>query len=386
MPVAFTTSPRQTLGVELELQLLDPRSHALAAEAPALFERIGESNAIKPEIFRSMVEIATGVCAGLDEVKHDLETAFGVLRAVCRDRGLALSGGGSHPFARYRDRIPFPSERYQQLMQRKQWIARRLLIFGLHVHVGMRDGDQTIATMNALLPYSAHLLALSAASPFWDGVDTGLASARVTVFEALPTAGVPPRLESWAAFEQLHDRLLATGSIESIKDLWWDMRPQPGLGTLEIRVCDTPQTLTEVFPLVALVQALAAWADEQQRDGRRFPAPDPTWLRENKWRAARDGLDAEIVCDEGRRTAPLRAEIEQLLVTLEPIARRLGDPEGLGGVARALEAPGGHQRQREVFERTRSLPAVAEALAREMELNTPLAELAPAPGSPTAGR
>jgi carboxylate-amine ligase len=359
------------MGVELELQLLDPESLALVPEAPAVFERIGAGPAIKPEVFRSMVEISTGVCETLDHAKHDLETAFGTLRSVCRDRGVVLAGGGSHPFARYRDRIPYPAERYQSLMQRNQWIARRLLIFGLHVHVGMRDGAHAIATMNALLPYSAHLLALSAASPFWDGVDTGLASARATVFEAMPTAGVPPAIASWDAFERLYDRLVATGSIDGIKDLWWDVRPQPGLGTLELRMCDAPQTLGEVFPLVALVQALAAWADERQRDGQPPSVPDPWWLRENKWRVARAGLDAEIVCDEGGRTAPLRGEVERLLAILEPYAQRLGTVDALHAVARTLERGAGYERQRKVFERTRSLKAVAEALARETELNVP---------------
>lgn len=379
MAVAFNSSSGLSLGVELELQLLDPTSHDLVPESPAIFERVAASPSIKPELFRSMVELSTGVCATLDQVKHDLETASGTLRSACRDLGITLSGGGSHPFARYRDRLPFPAERYEALLQRNQWIARRLLIFGMHVHVGMRDGAHAIATMNALLPYSAHLLALSAASPFWDGVDTGLASARATVFEAMPTAGVPPALASWQHFEHLHDRLVATGSIGSIKDLWWDVRPQPGLGTLELRMCDTPQTLGEVFPLVALVQALAAWADDRYRAGQPFAPPDPWWLRENKWRVARAGLDAEIVSDDGQGTAPLRGEIDRLLVVLEPFARKLGTQEDLRAVGRILERGTGHQRQRAVLERTMSFAAVARSMARELELN------APDPAQPATG-
>jgi carboxylate-amine ligase len=298
------------------------------------------------------------------------------LRSVARDCGVVLSGGGSHPFARYRDRLSFPSERYDALMQQKQWIARRLLIFGLHVHVGMRDGDHAIAMMNAVLPFGAHLLALSAASPFWDGLDTGLASARSTVFAAMPTAGVPPALGSWQQFEQLHDRMIATGSIESIKDLWWDVRPQPDLGTIELRMCDTPATLVETFALVAVVQALLAWADDRYRAGERFPAPDPWWLRENKWRVARSGLQAEIVLEDGRRTAPVADEIAGLLATLESHARRLGGGQGLQTASGILRSGPGYMRQRRVFERERSLPAVAAALVRELELNAPL------PGSP----
>jgi len=362
-----------TLGVEIELQLLDAESRDLTPAAPRVLERLRGVPAIKPEIFQSMLEIATGVCPDVTSIRAELDAALVELRRACRDLGVLVAGGGSHPFARYRDRIPSAGERFEGVLEREQWIARRLAICGLHVHVGMRDGDHAIAMMNAMLRYAPHLLALSAASPFWEGSDTGLADARVTMFESLPTAGVPPTFERWAGFEDAYEALLRTGSIGSIKDLWWDLRPQPDLGTLELRICDTPHTVTEIVGLVALVQCLAAWLDGRHRAGDLPARPPVLWLRENKRRVARHGLEAEVVLADGRSVAPLRAEIEGLLLMLEPVARRLGATAGLAGIERVLELGAGYARQRAAWRRRRSLRDVADLLVEELESDLPMA-------------
>jgi carboxylate-amine ligase len=269
--------------------------------------------------------------------------------------------------------VPYPGERYKSVLEREQWIARRLAIFGLHIHLGMRDGDHAIRMMNALLPYTPHLIALSAASPFWEGTDTGLADARVTVFESTPIAGVPPTFSRWTDFEQAYEALVRTESIRSIKDLWWDIRPQPELGTLELRVCDTPQTLSETMALVAFAQCLAVWLD----DGGRTEAPAPPrpvalWVRQNKWRVARHGLDANIVTDNGHAVSPVRAEIAKLLVRLAPIAAGLGVDREFAGVARILGSGAGYARQRGAFTASGSLQAVADLLVQEFESDLPL--------------
>lgn len=365
MPLPFTPSPRLSLGAEVELQILDAATRDLAPRALDLFQHLPATPRITPEIFQSMIEVNTAICASAQDVRRDLRNSVAALMDAGAPLGLAFATAGSHPFARCRDRTPFPSERYQYLVERNQWIARRLMIFGLHVHVGMRDGDHAMAMINGLLPYAAHLLALSASSPFWEGDDTGLASSRITIFEAMPTAGVPTTFETWAAFERFFDTLVATGSIGSLKDLWWDMRPHPDFGTIEIRVCDGLPTISEAAALVALVHALIAWLDQRYRAGERLPPPAAWVLRENKWRAGRWGLDTEIVREDGT-TRPLRADIEELLATLEPLARDLGATDGLRIIDRLLREGPSYARQRATFARTGRLEAVAEALVEEL--------------------
>jgi glutamate---cysteine ligase / carboxylate-amine ligase len=377
VPLAFSTSPTMSLGVEVELQLLDPVTMDLTPASPRVFERVGSTSAIKPEIFCSMLEIATGVCEDVSQVRSDLDATLGQLRAACRELGVAEAGGGAHPFARYRDRVPYPGARYKGVLEREQWIARRLAIFGLHIHLGMRDGDHAMRMMNKLLPYTPHLLALSAASPFWEGADTGLADARVTVFESMPTAGVPPTFARWADFEEAYEALVRTESIRSIKDLWWDIRPQPQLGTLELRICDTPQTLSEITALVAFTHCLAVWLDDGGGAGAPAPPrPLALWSRQNKWRVARHGLDAKIVTGDGQAVAPVRAEIARLLAKLAPIATRLGADRELAGVARILGSGAGYARQRGAFTASGSLHVVADLLVREFESDLPLASRA----------
>jgi carboxylate-amine ligase len=373
MSLVFRASPTLTLGVEIELQLLDAQTRDLTPAAARVFDRVAGVPAIKPEIFQSMVEIATGVCSSVAQIRAELDTALEALRGACREIGVLVAGGGAHPFAHYRDRIPFPAERFEGVLEREQWLARRLAIYGLHIHLGMRDGDHAIAMMNEMLRYAPHLLALSAASPYWEGSDTGLADARVTVFESLPTAGVPPTFERWAGFADTYDALVRTRSIRSIKDLWWDLRPQPDLGTLELRICDTPHTVTEIVGLVALAQCLAAWLDERRRSGDLPARPPVLWLRENKRRVARHGLDAEVVVDDGRSVAPLRSEIEKLLVALEPTARRLGASEALAEIEQVLVLGAGYARQRAAWRRRRSLRDVADLLVNELEHDLPRA-------------
>jgi glutamate---cysteine ligase / carboxylate-amine ligase len=356
-----------TLGVELELQLLDWRTFDLCPAAPRVLEKLGgESARIKPEIFQSMIEINTGICRNVAEVRGDLSSSLAKLRVACDALGVELAAGGSHPFADYAKRLLYPSQRYRHLIERNQWLARRLLIFGLHVHVGMRDGDHAIAMMNGIGPYLGHLLALSASSPFWFGEETGLASTRVTIFESVPTAGTPPVLANWAAFEAFHDKMIASRSIESMKDLWWDVRPNPNFGTLEVRICDGLQTLDEIIALVAFLQVLLEHLDERYRAGESFPPP-PSWLlRENKWRAARHGVDANLLVDVGATDRPLRSEVERLLADLQPTAARCSCSEELRTIKLMLEKGCGYHRQRAVYAESRSLAAVASLLVDEL--------------------
>jgi carboxylate-amine ligase len=242
-PVSLRFNPTQamTLGVEIEIQIVDAATLDLAPGAPIILEALrGADLHIKPELYQSMIEINTGICVDVPQVRDDLTRALAVLRATCEPLGFDLVSAGTHPFALYGESVMFPSERYRNLIDRNRWLTQRLLSFGLHVHVGMRDGEHAMAMMNAMLNYLPHLLALSASSPYWQGRDTGLASSRITLFEALPTAGHPCTMESWDAFEAVYRAMVRSRAITSIKDIWWDIRPHHDFGTVESRICVVP--------------------------------------------------------------------------------------------------------------------------------------------------
>jgi carboxylate-amine ligase len=376
-PIAFVRSPKLTLGIEVELQILDWRTHDLCSGARRLLQYLARSSkmehaCIKPELFQSMIEVNTGICADVAQVRHDLSTAFTQVRLAGEALGLEFASVGTHAFANYEDMVVFPAERFRYILNRNRFLGRRLLIFGLHVHVGMRDGDMAIDMMNAVLAKSPCFLALSGSSPFWRGDDTGLASSRTTVFEAMPTAGTPPTFDSWAQFEEHVNVLMTSRSIESLKDLWWDVRPSPEYGTLEMRICDALPTLSETIALVALVQAFVARCDDMRRAGHRFPRPPKWLLRENKWRATRWGVDAELVVDERGHVRKLRDELERMLVECEPYAERLGCLADMRRVASMVEAGCSYRRQREVYKHTRSCAAVMQSLAYELASDEPV--------------
>ncbi len=366
MPLAFTPSPAMTMGVELELQLIDPGSFDLTPAAPRLLEQLAGDPNVKPELFQSMIEINTGICANAADARRDLAATVRRVRAAALGVGAVLASAGSHPFARHRDRLLFPAERYDMLIDRNRWVARRLMIFGLHVHVGMRGGEHAVQMLNGALHYLPHALALSASSPYWQGADTGLASSRTTVFEALPTGGHPCTYASWEGFERLYDAMIASKAITSIKDLWWDIRPHPEFGTVEVRICDGLPSVRQTAAMAALLHALFGWLDERHAAGERFAPPAEWVLRENKWRASRWGLEADLVLDQGGRYAALRGEVERLLEVLAPIAAAQGAAEPFADVAGIAARPS-YERQREVFAREGTCEAVARSLVAEFE-------------------
>lgn len=373
MPLPFTHSPDLTLGVELELQLLDPETRDLSPACGRILERLGPDQPnVKPEIFQSMVEVSTGICRDVGQVRSELETTVALVRRACQEVGVELASSGSHPFARYTDRIVYPAERYQDLIDRNRWIARRLMIFGMHVHVGVRDGAHAMAMINGLTPYLPHVLAVSASSPFWQGQDTGLASSRITIFEALPTAGHPCVFDSWPEFEYAFDAMVASRAIKSVKDIWWDIRPSPGYGTVEVRIADCPSTMSETTAIVALLHSLSAWIDEEYRQPTGRLRSQPYWVvRENKWRASRWGLDAEAVVDDRGQTVLLRDDLDSILSELAPHAARIGAQQELQGLARPLQHGGGYERQRRVYQERGSLVAVVDSLIAEFERDEP---------------
>ncbi len=351
--IPFHASERASLGVEWELQLIDPQTRELTAGATEILaeltpEGLDEHPKAKHELLQSTVEIITGVCTTVAEAKADLAGTLAEVVAAAERRGLGVMCAGSHPFTRWDSQEISPKERYTQLVERMQWLARRLQIFGVHVHVGVRSPDKIIPIVNALTQYVPHFLALSASSPYWAGCDTGLASARTKVFEAMPTAGLPYQLDDWAHFEEYMGTLIDAGAIESVREVWWDIRPHPDFGTVELRICDGLPTLDEVGAVAALAQCLVEQFDTQLDRGYTLPSPADWVVRENKWRAVRYGLDAEIVVDEQGTVRPVREAIADVVEELLPTARKLGCEAELTDVRRVLATGGSAGRQRAV--------------------------------------
>src|SRR6478735_10585933 len=298
MSVEFHASERSTLGIEFEFALVDTTSEDLACCAADVLTAMGEGHPdgehpfAKQELYQSTIEVITGINETVADARADLaRTADEVSVALAR-RGVALACSGVHPFARWYDLELSPSDRYDRLIETIQWPARRLMTDGVHFHVGVRSAEHAIAITNALMWNLPHFVALSASSPFWHGHDTGLATVRSKIWESLPTTGIPPQLDSWSDFETFMDTLVRAGSIETVRDVWWDVRPHPDFGTVELRMCDGIPTLREVSSLAALAQCLVHSLEQRLANGERLTVL-PGWIvHENKWRAARYGTDA----------------------------------------------------------------------------------------------
>jgi len=365
--IPFHGSPRPTLGVELELQVLDPRTWNLTSGSVQLLERLGTDHPrIKQELTQSTVEVITGISETVAEARADLSASLRELFEAGEALGLAFASAGTHPFGQWRDQQVYPNERYLRLVERIQWPARRLLIYGLHVHVGVSSGEKAIAISNALTSYLPHLLALSASSPFIDFEDTGLASARSKIFEGMPTAGLPFRLANYGEFQRFMNTLVRARAIESIREIWWDIRPHPGFGTLEVRVCDAPSTLRELAALTALVQALVVWLDDHYEAGIPLEVLHAWIVRENKWRATRHGLDADVIFTNEGDHGPLRERLPALVERLAPVAERLGCADELRDVLGIVEHGASCERQRRTYAETGRLPDVVCRLARAL--------------------
>jgi carboxylate-amine ligase len=372
MRIDFSPSERTSLGVEWELELVDLGSRELTGVSNAVLAAIrpdgeDEHPKAKHELLQSCVEVITGVCTTVAEAKADLAATVEEVSAAAAERNVGVICSGTHPITDWATQRVTEQERYLALVERNQWMARQLQIFGVHVHCGVRAPEKAIPIVNALLAYLPHFLALSASSPYWIGSDTGLASYRSKVFEALPTAGLPFQLSGWDAFEKYMEALISSHAIESIREVWWDIRPHPNFGTVELRICDGLPTLDEIGCVAALAQCLVERFDRQLDDGYTLPEPRPWIVRENKWRAARYGLDAEIVVDNTGRLQPVKEAITELVDDLHSTARRLDCVAELERIPRLIERGASYQRQREVAaQHAGKLEPVVDQLLTEM--------------------
>jgi carboxylate-amine ligase len=360
MKIDFARSAQSTLGVEWELALVDRNSGELVSAAEEVLRGVTANHPelqddeehphIKQELLLNTVELVTGVCTTVAEAKADLSRSLAAVREVTDPMGVELFSAGSHPFSAPRSQPVSDKERYFKLIDRTQWWGRQMVIYGVHVHVGLDSRDKALPVLDGLINYFPHFQALSASSPFWGGEDTGYASQRALMFQQLPTAGLPFQFPDWEAYEAYVSDMFTTGVIDSVSEIRWDVRPVGNLGTVEMRVCDGLSTLQDVGAVAALTQCLVDEFSTQLDAGRTIPTMPPWHVQENKWRAARYGLDAIIILDASGKEQLVTEHLTEVLNRLEPVAAKLGCSEELADVETILTRGAGYQRQRRVAE------------------------------------
>ena len=370
--LAFQPSSTTSIGIEIEVQIVDRETCDTAPGALPILRRCRAEGieGVSAEFMQSMIEIKTGVCANVTEAERELVPLLRAVRNVANSLGYAIALSGTHPFGRASANAVFPNERYERIRDRLGWVGLHDLIFGVHVHIGVPGGDMAIALVNALTGYLPHLLAVSANSPFWQGVDTGLASFRSAFYGLIPHAGLPPYFRTWKAFRSYLRVMLRSGAIGSIKDLYWDIRPRPDYGTIEVRVCDTPSSLAEILGLAALTRSLVVDASRRLAERPELRPGDRRagWLaRENKWLAARHGLEGSYIRTPSGKRRSLAHDTCELVARLAPIARESGDDRHLRAIAPGGARECGFARQRRIYRETGRFEAVTRDQVASLE-------------------
>lgn len=363
--ITYNPSPGHTVGVEVELQLLDENSLRFSDTAPALLGALPEelSMRIKEEFIQCMVEINTGICHDISEVEADLMESLSVVEKGLVPLGTLPYAASLHPLERGSGDNLTEGERYGRIMHELQIVGRRFITQGMHVHIGVEEPERAIKINNTMRIYMPMLLALSTSSPFYQGEDTGMYSYRTKLFEALPLAGMPDEVEGWEGFKKMLGLLQEGGIIETGRDLWWDVRPNIALGTVETRVCDVPTRLRDILAIVALIQALVSTIENinlhpEARLNLQI-------LRANKWQAARYGLDGVFINPVSARRSTMREAIGELLDMVAPAAMRFGTAGKLCDVRSIMERGTGAHRMRELYAETGDFKSVIEKLRQE---------------------
>jgi carboxylate-amine ligase len=358
---------RFTLGVEEEFQIVDPQSGELRSHVSELLASSASmlGDQIKREMHQSIVEVGTKICGDVAELREEIFRNRRELANAAERVGLAVAAAGTHPFSRWEDQVISPGVRYDNIVEELQQLARSLLIFGLHVHVGMPDRSVMIDVMNEVRYFLPHLLALSTSSPFWMGRNTGLKSYRTTIFRRFPRTGVPDHFGSWSEYENYIQLLVDLNSIDDAKKIWWDVRPHPTFGTLEFRVCDVPTRPETAVMLGALVQAIVVKLYRLRVRNQGFRLYRRALIEENKWRAARYGLDGKLI-DFGRRAeVPMRNLAVELLEFIDDVVDDLGSRQAVEHVHTVLREGTSADQQLAVFRQTGDLKAVVQHVIRQ---------------------
>jgi len=350
MTVPFAKSARSSVGLEWEIMLADAQTGDLMPAAPDLLHSLEEASALERytvtgELLTNTVEVTSGVGSTVAAAVDDIADAIAAVRAFTDPHGVDLLCAGSHPFAQWYEQTVTDKTRYHKLIERTQWWGRNMMIWGIHVHVGVDDVNKVFPIINALALYLPHLQALSASSPFWAGERTGYASNRALVFQQLPTAGLPWPLENWAQFEGYIDDMVTTGVIADETEVRWDIRPAPRWGTIEVRACDGMSTLPELAAIAALVQVLVEHLSRRLDEDLPLETLQPWFVRENKWRAARYGLDARVIVDTRGSQMPVTEHLQATLDEVADIAVELKCARELAGIETIVSGGASYARQ-----------------------------------------
>lgn len=376
--VPFARSTRSSVGLEWEVALVDADSGDLRQAADTILAAVsgadGEENpSIKQELLLNTVEVSSGVRRTVAEAADDLRVALDRVQELATPLRIDLMGGGTHPFAAWDRQKVTDKKRYATLIERTQWWGRQMLIYGVHVHVGVEDRDKVLPLSRAMTTVLPHLQSLSASSPFWGGKDTGYASNRALLFQQLPTAGLPFGFDTWLQLEQYVGDMLHTGVIDAFDEIRWDIRPSPRFGTLEMRVADGATNLLEVAAISALTHCFVEHFSRLLDRGETLPTMPPWFVQENKWRSARYGMDAIIITDAAGEEELVTDAVSRWLAVLAPVADDLGCARQLDDVRVILRRGASYQRQRTAAHRAGGeLEAVVRSLVAEMRAGRPL--------------
>src|SRR5918998_3722273 len=362
-----------TLGIEEEFQIVDPVTRELRSHVTEFLDEgkmiLGEK--IKPDMIQSMIEVGTGICNDIHEAREDISRLRGIISYLARKKGLEIVAASTHPISHWQDQKIFEDERYDLLVEEIQMVARSLLIFGLHVHVGIEDRERQIHIMNASRYFLPHMLALSTSSPFWLGINTGLKSYRSEVFKKFPRTDIPDHFDSHQSYERYVTLLRKTNCISNPKKIWWDIRPHPVFPTLEFRVCDIPTRVDDTIAIAALFQAIVAKLNKLIDKNLGFRLYRRMLVQENKWRAVRWGLDGKMIDFGKQKEVPVRDLILELLEFVDDVLDDLGSRREVEHIHTILQRGTSADEQLQVYRETNDLRAVVDRLIERTMENVP---------------
>ncbi len=359
---------RFTIGVEEEFQIIDPetlelRSHVVQLLSSAAARGVGDL--VKQEMHQSIVETGTKICENVSELRLEMHRTRSELVLAAESTSLRVAAAGTHPFSSWIDQVISPGERYQHIVEEMGQLARSLLIFGMHVHIAMPDKQTTIDMMNMVRYFLPHLLALSTSSPFWMGRNTGLKSFRTTVFRRFPRTGIPEVFESWSEYENFINLLVKLNCIDTGKKIWWDVRPHPTYGTLEFRMFDTATRVEEAVAIAALTQAIVVKLHRLYTRNQSWRLYRRALIEENKWRAARYGIEGKMI-DFGREAeVPMRELMLELMEFIDDVVDDLGSRSAVEYIHTILNEGTSAERQLRVYQQTGDLKDVVRHLVME---------------------
>ncbi len=364
---------KYTLGIEEEFQIVDPETRELKSHVSEMLEEgrmiLGEQ--VKPEMMQAQVEVGTGICRDITEARADITRLRSIVSGLARKQNLRIVAASTHPISQWTAQQIYDDPHYAMLIDELQMVARSLLIFGLHVHVGVEDRERQVHILNAARYFLPHVLALSTSSPFWLGINTGLKSYRSEVFKKFPRTDIPDHFDSYASFQRYVDLLLKTNSISNPKKIWWDVRMHPNFPTLEFRVCDIPTRVDDTVAIAALFQAIVCKLDRLIERNLGFRLYRRMLIQENKWRAVRYGLDGKMIDFGKQKEVPTRDLIRELLEFVDDVLDDLGSRKEVEHINTILERGTSADEQLKVFEETGDLKAVVDRLIERTVENVP---------------